>query len=455
MKRIFSGILILLGLILQVKAQKAAVDKVIATIGGNIILLSELNQQYALYLNQGNPPKEQVKCHFLQQMLIQKLLKQQAELDSIMVDDNIVSDELDRRMRYQIQRMGGQDRMEQFLGKSILQYKDEMRSEVKEGLIAQKMQAEITKNMNVTPQEVKKHFESYPKDSLPNIGTEVEVGEITLTPKLTKAEKQKYRDKLEAIRLRVKSGEDFAFLAKTYSEDPGSALEGGDLGFIDRSTMEKEFVAWAFKLKAGELSPVFETEYGFHFLQVLERRGEQAQVRHILIRPLTTPASLQRLELKADTIYKKLRDKKLTFSTAASLYSDDRETQYNGGMLLYLENQSSRTTLIPIEKLDPTVFTVIDTMKVGSISKPISFKDQQRGKEGFKIFFLKSKTQPHKGNLEQDYPKFKELAEAEKRSKVISEWFEKRKENTYVRIDEEFADCAELKMWINKDKQTK
>ncbi len=440
-------------LFINVQAQKTTIDKVVAVVGSNVILLSDLNQQYAIFLNQGNPPDTKVKCYFLQQMLIQKLLKQQAEIDSIMVDDSQVDDALDKRMRYQIQRMGGQERLEQFLQKSVLQYKDEMRPEVKEGLIADKMQQKITENTTVTPLEVKKYFESYNKDSLPDIGTEVEVGEIALYPKLTKAEKQRYYDKIESYRLRIKSGEDFGFLAKSYSEDPGSASDGGDMGFIDRSTMVKEFTAWAFKLKAGEMSPVFETEYGYHILQVIERRGEQAHVRHILIRPQTTPASLERVKLKADSIYKDIVDKKLPFSSAASLYSDNKETQYNGGMMLYADNQTARTTFIPVEKLDPSVFVVIDTMKVGEVSKPIAFSSQQDGKEGYKLFFLKSKTPPHKGNLEQDYPKFKERAQQEKNSKVMSAWFEKRRETTYIRIDDEFATCDEMKLWVNKDKK--
>ncbi|MEE1947082.1 peptidylprolyl isomerase [Pedobacter sp. KR3-3] len=440
-------------LFINVQAQKTTIDKVVAVVGSNVILLSDLNQQYAIFLNQGNPPDTKVKCYFLQQMLIQKLLKQQAEIDSIMVDDSQVDDALDKRMRYQIQRMGGQERLEQFLQKSVLQYKDEMRPEVKEGLIADKMQQKITENTTVTPLEVKKYFESYKKDSLPDIGTEVEVGEIVLYPKLTKAEKQKYYDKIESYRLRIKSGEDFGFLAKSYSEDPGSASEGGDMGFIDRTTMVKEFTAWAFKLKAGEMSPVFETEYGYHILQVIERRGEQAHVRHILIRPQTTPASLDRVKLKADSIYKDITDKKLPFSSAASLYSDNKETQYNGGMMLFADNQTARTTFIPVEKLDPSVFVVIDTMKVGEVSKPIAFSSQQDGKEGYKLFFLKSKTPPHKGNLEQDYPKFKERAQQDKNSKVMSEWFEKRRETTYIRIDDEFSTCDEMKLWVNKDKK--
>jgi peptidyl-prolyl cis-trans isomerase SurA len=443
----------LMCLFINVQAQKPVLDKVVAVVGSNIILLSDLNQQYAIYLNQGNPADEKAKCYFLQQMLVQKLLKQQAEIDSIMVEDNQVDDELDKRMRYQIQRMGGQERLEQFLQKSVLQYKDEMRPEVKEGLIAQKMQQKITENTTVTPLEVKKYFETYNKDSLPDIGTEVEVGVITLYPKLTKVEKQKFYDKLEAIRLRIKSGEDFGFLAKTYSEDPGSASEGGDYGFIDRTTMVKEFTAWAFKLRAGEMSPVFETEFGYHIVQVIERRGEQAHVRHILIKPQTTPASLQRIKLKADTIFKDISDKKIPFASAASLYSDHKETQYNGGMMLFADNVTARTTFIPVEKLDPAVFAVVDTMKVGNISKPVSFNNQQDGTEGYKIFFLKSKIPPHKGNLEQDFPKFKERAQKEKEAKVMSEWFEKRKETTYIRIDDEFSTCDEMKLWVNKDKK--
>lgn len=442
-----------MGLLINVKAQKAVLDKVVAVVGSNIILLSDLNQQYAIYLNQGNPGDDRAKCYFLQQMLVQKLLKQQAEIDSIMVEDSQVDDELDKRMRYQIQRMGGQERLEQLLQKSVLQYKDEMRTDVREGLIAQKMQNKINENTSVTPLEVKKYFESYHKDSLPDIGTEVEVGEITLYPKLTKAEKQKSYDKLEEIRLRIKNGEDFGFLAKTYSEDPGSAQEGGDYGFIDRSTMVKEFTAWAFKLRAGEMSPVFETEYGYHIVQVLERRGEQAHVRHILIKPESTPASLDRVKAKADSIYRDIVDKKLPFSSAASLYSDNKETQYNGGMMLYADNVTARTTFIPVEKLDPSIFVVIDTMKVGNISKPVAFTNQQDGKEGYKILFLKSKIPPHKGNLEQDFPKFKEQALKQKEAKVISEWFEKRKETTYIRVDDEFATCDEMKLWVNKDKK--
>lgn len=440
-----SGLLFLF--IMNVQAQTKSVDKVIAVLGSDVILLSELNQQYVMYLNQGNPPDEtKAKCYFMQQMLVQRLLKQQADIDSVMVDDKQVDDELDRRMRYQIQRAGGQDKLEEFLNKSVLQYKDEMRADVKDQLQANKMQGTITEKVSITPLEVKKYFDTYKKDSLPDIPAEYEVGEITLNPELTKAEKQRFMDKLDAIRLRVKSGEDFGFLAKTYSEDPGSAAEGGDLGFFDRTQMAKEFTAWAFKLKPGELSPVFETDFGFHILQVVERRGEQVHARHILIRPQSTPASLERTKLHADSIYTNILDKKLSFSTAASLYSADKESKYNGGMILFADNVTARTTFIPADKLDPKIYQVIDTMKVGEISKPVPFTGQD-GKEGYKIVFLKASVPAHKGNLDQDYTKFKDKAQQEKSDRTMSEWFEKRRKNTYIRIDSDYQECSELKLW--------
>lgn len=429
-----------------VQAQKKNIDKVIAVLGNNIILLSDLNQQYAQYLNSGNPDNPNIRCYILQQILTQKLLKQQAEIDSIVVDESMVDEEVDKRMRYQIQRAGGQERLEQFLNRSVLQYKDEIRPDIKEQLISNKMQQKITENVVATPLEVKKYFDSYEKDSLPDIPTEFEIGEIVMYPKLTKAEKQKFYDKIDALRLRVKSGEDFGFLAKSYSEDPGSAPDGGDLGFFDRTRMVKEFTAWAFKLKPGEISPVFETEHGFHILQVIERRGEQVNARHILVRPQTTPQSLDRVKLHADTIYQNIIDKKLPFSTAASLYSDNKDSQYNGGMLLYADQVTARTTFIPADKLDPKVFLVVDTMKEGEISKPIAFTDAE-GKEGFKILYLKSKIPPHKGNLEQDYAKFKEKALQDKTNRILSDWFKKRREDTYIRIDDDYDDCDELKIW--------
>ncbi|UKT62937.1 peptidylprolyl isomerase [Pedobacter mucosus] len=446
MKKVFL-VAALICLFLNSFAQSAKhnIDKVAAVVGNNIILLSDLNQQYTQYLYQGNQQNVDIKCKILQNTLTQKLLKQQAEIDSVMVDDSQVDDEVNKRMRYSMQRAGGQERLEQFLNKSLLQYKDEIRPSVKDELIAQKMQAKITENINVTPMEVEKYFKTL-GDSIPQFNTEVEVGEIILGPQLSKAEKQRFRDKIEALRMRVKGGDDFGVLAKTYSEDPGSSADGGDLGFFDRSTMAKEFTAWAFKLKAGEMSPVFETEFGFHILQVIERRGEQVHARHILIKPATTAESLSRLKLHADSIYNNITTKKLSFAAAANLFSDNKESKFNGGMMLNAENVQARSTFIPTDKLDPSIFLVIDSMKIGGISKPDLYTAAD-GKQGYRILYLKSKIPPHKANLGQDFPKIRDAAQSDKINRTLSEWFEKRRESTYIKIDDEFNTCDELKIW--------
>ncbi|MFM6954167.1 MAG: peptidylprolyl isomerase [Sphingobacteriaceae bacterium] len=447
MKKIAGIVLIIVGFGFQsAKAQKVALDKVVAVVGNAIILKSDLEMQYAQYLAQGNPADETLKCYFLQQLLTQKLLSQQAIIDSVTVTDEQVDDEINRRMRTMISRAGGQERLEQFLNRSVIQYKDEIRPDIREQLVANKMQGTISEKVSVSPDDVKKYFDRIPKDSLPSFNTEVEVGAVVLYPKLTKKEKEAYRDRVEALRLRIKGGEDFGTLARLYSQDQGSATEGGDLGFMDRTMLVKEFAANAFKLKPGELSQVFETEFGFHVLKVLERRGEQVRAQHILIKTEPTAASLARCKTLADSVYTLVIVKKLDFSTAASLHSDDNDTKFNGGMMLNAENVQSRSTFIPTDKLDPALFLTIDTMKVGTISKPSSFTSPD-GKQGYRFVFLKSRIGPHTASLEQDYPKIKDAAYQDKVNKVVSDWFEKRRKNTFIKIDPEYATCKDLQDW--------
>jgi peptidyl-prolyl cis-trans isomerase SurA len=431
------------------KAPVHTLDKIAAVVGSSIVLQSDIELQYAQYLVSGQQPNPNVKCLILQNQLTQKLLAQQAVIDSVQVKDEEVDAEVDRRMRSFIQRAGSQDRLEQFLGRSVIQYKDELRPDIKESLVAQRMRSKITEKVNTTPQDVKKYYETLAKDSIPSYNKEIEVGEIVFSPKLNKDEKEFYKQKAEDLRARVKKGEDFATLARLYSQDPGSAPEGGDLGFFDRTTMVKEFTANAFKLKAGEISPVFETENGFHFLQVIERRGEQVHARHILIIPATTQASLDRAKTTADSVYTVMINmKKFDFSSAASFYSDDKETKFNGGMMLNAENVQTRSTYIPTDKLDPQIALVTDTMKVGSISKPQLFNDAQTGKKVYKILYLKSVTNAHKANLEQDFAKLKDEANNDKLNRTISQWFDKRRKETFIKIDPEYQVCPVLKPWI-------
>jgi peptidyl-prolyl cis-trans isomerase SurA len=429
-------------------AQKRNLDKIAAVVGNGIILQSDLELAYAEYLMNGGPANPELKCQILHDLVSQKLLAQQAVIDSIDVKDGEVDDEVDRRMRSTIQRAGGEEKLEQFLGRSILQYKDQIRPDIRELLVAQKMRDKITDKLNTTPQDVERYFNTIPKDSLPTYNKEVQVGEIVVYPKLSKEEKEVYRQKAEALLKRVKNGEDFATLARLYSQDPGSAPEGGDLGFADRTIYVKEFAAQAFKLKAGEISPVFETEYGFHFLQVIERRGEQVHVRHILIIPPVTQESLTRAKNKADTIDNLLgKNKRMEyFSAAAAAYSDNKETKYNGGLILNPENVHTRTTFIPTDKLDPQVALVIDTMKVGDVSKPQLYTEQN-GKRSYRVYYLKSVIDAHKANLAQDFPKIQAAAADEKTNRTVSEWFEKKRKQTFIKIDPQYQSCPLLKGW--------
>lgn len=443
---IIAGLLFITIVQLNAQTKSKSLDKVAAVVGSSIILQSDIEMQYSQYLAQGNPANPAVKCDILQSLLSQKILGQQAIIDSVTVTDDQVDSEIERRLRAMSGRAGGQERLESFLGRSLLQYKDEIRPDIKEMLVAQKMQGKITENVAITPLEVKRYFDAIPKDSLPFFNTEVEIAEIVSYPKLNKEEKEVFRDKAEVLRLRIKGGEDFSTLASLYSQDPGSAREGGELGFMDRGSLVKEFAATAFKLKQGELSQVIETEFGFHVLQVIERLGEQVNVRHILIKSEPTAASLERAKAHIDSIYTQVVEKKLDFGAAATFYSDNKETKYNGGMMLNAENVQNRTTYIPTDKLDPQVFLTIDTMAVGGISKPSIFTGPD-GKTGYRILMLKSKTAPHQASLEQDFPKIKEVAFEDKNNRTVSEWFEKRRRITYIKIDGEFQACPQVIGW--------
>ncbi len=452
----YNGIFLVLALVSisrwAIAQEPQVIDRVAAVVGSNIILESEIEMQYAQYLAQGNKASENFKCYILQQQLTQKLLAQQAAIDSIEVSEGEVDDNINSRLRYMSGQAGGQERLEQFLNRSLLQYKEEMRPSIYEQLKANKMQQNIVAGIDVTPLEVRRYFESLDADSLPYFNTEVEVGELVVFPELTREEKKQFRDRAEDLRQQVIDGSDFATIARLYSQDGGSAAYGGDLGFHTRDMMVKEYTAVSFRMKPGEVSPVFESEHGFHFLEVLERRGEEVRTRHILIQIKPTAASLERAKTRIDSIYGNVVNKKLDFYSAATLYSDNKETKYNGGMLLNMENQQSRTTLIPADKLDASVFTAIDTLQPGEYSRPAQFTDRT-GKTGYRFTYLKSRTPPHQANLDMDFAKIKEAALEDKINRELSQWFEKRREVTFIDINEAYHSCDDLKIWL-KDKQT-
>jgi len=427
-------------------AQEKVVDQIIGVVGSNIILQSELESQYLQYLAQGLEPSPSSRCEILEDMLFQKLLINQAQIDSVEVTEAQVESELDKRMRYFINQLGSEKALEDYLGKSILQIKADYKDEIKGLLLAQQMQSKITGKVVVTPAEVRSYFNQIPTDSLPFINSEVEVGQIVKMPPLSKEEKQNVKDKLQNIRERILKGEDFSTLAILYSEDPGSAKNGGELGFVNREDLVPEFAAVAFNLKGSEVSNVIESPYGYHILQLISRRGEQVNVRHILLTPKVSSADLTKAQVYLDSIYSlMLKYDTLNFEKAALRFSDDAETKNNAGLII---NPQTGTTKFETQELDPAIFFTIDKLKLGEFSRPVRMQTKD-GKSAYRILYLKSRTLPHRANLKEDYQRIQNVAMTQKQAKIVSDWVKKKKSTTYIKIDEEFKSCDFRYKWIN------
>ena len=447
-KILLPGFLFLMSNMITGQETGKVIDQVIAVVGSNIILESEVEAQYMQYKMQEGIKSgsgTQVKCSLLETMLYQKLLLNQAELDSVEVSDAQVEAEMDRRLRHYISMIGSPEKFEEFYQKSILEFKDELRDQVRELLKVETVQQTITADVNITPSEVKSFFRKIPNDSLPFINSEVELAQIVKLPPVNREEIEKVKNKLQELRYRVLNGESFATLAILYSEDPGSAKNGGELGLFGRGEMFPEFEAAAFTLKSGEVSEIVETEAGFHILQLIERRGEYINVRHILLRPKVSPLDLAKAKIELDSIAGLIKRGEYTFEEAVKKFSDD-PSKNNGGLLI---NPMTGTSLFDSDQLDPKVFFVVDKLDVGEISAPVQFQTQD-AKDAYRILYLKSRTDPHKANLKQDWDKIQEWALEDKKQEAIGDWIADKSENTYIKINKEYDDCVFLNSWASR-----
>jgi peptidyl-prolyl cis-trans isomerase SurA len=422
----------------KAQGQGTPIDKIVAKVDKHIVLLSELEASYLQHLANGGPTGENVKCEILQGLVVNKVLLAKAEIDSVIVDDKRVDSELDRRMQYYEMQFGSREKIEQAYGKSVEQLKAELRKALREQMTAQQMQDEITKGVKITPNEVKKFFNSIPKDSIPYFPTEVEVGHIVKAASVSKSQKAKTRAKLNEIRERiVTGGEDFEALAKTYSDDPGSGSRGGNLGYSKRGAMVPEFEATAMKLKVGEVSQVIESEFGFHIIQLLDRRGNEYNSRHILIRPSYAEVDLTEAQNYLDSLRTRILRDSITFAKAAKEYSDDKGTSSSGGLFV---DPNSNSTKIFAENLDPVVYMTIDTMQLGNITPPVAYRTDD-GKSAMRIVYYKTKIEPHYANLRDDWQKIYNAALGEKKNKIINEWFIKARNDVSIIVDDEFDNC--------------
>ena len=430
----------------QEQVQGKIIDQVIAVVGGHIILESDIEAQYLQYRMQEGitGSSSTVKCSMLESMLYQKLLLNQAELDSVEVSDSQVEAEMDRRLRHYIGLLGSPEKFEEYYQKSILEFKDELRDQVRELIMVETVQDKITGDVKVTPTEVKSFFKTIPTDSIPLINTEVELLQIVKLPPVNREETEKVKNKLQEIRYRVLNGENFATLAILYSEDPGSAKNGGELGLFGRGEMYPAFEAAAFSLEKGAVSDLVETEAGYHILQMIERRGEYVNVRHILLRPKVSPYDLAQAKIKLDSISNQIKADKITFDEAVIKYSED-PSKNNGGILI---NPMTGTSLFETDQLDPKVAFVIDKLEVGDISEPVQFQTQEN-KDAYRILYMKKRTEPHKANLKQDYDKIQAWATEDKKQKVINKWISNKAGQTYVKINDAYKDCTFTNTWGN------
>ncbi len=429
--------------------QGIVLDKVAAIVGRQAIMISEIEAQKLQIKSQGyRGDTKELGCEILEEFLYQKLLVNQAFLDTVEVSDAQVTAEVDRRINYFVSQIGSEEKLEEYYKKTMADIKSDFTDVVKDQLVAQTMENRITSDVSVTPQEVRSCYKSFPKDSLPIINTEFEIEQLSIFPKIEETEVLRIKDQLREFKNRVANGESFATLAVLYSEDRGSAMRGGDLGFASRGDFVPEFSAVAFNLVPNEISKVVKTDYGYHIIQLIEKKGERINCRHILLKPRVSSVERKNAMYRLDTIRQKIVDNKVTFKQACWMYSDDENTRMNGGVMI---NPYSGSSLFEAEQLDPKVATAIKNLEVGQISKPFETEDEQ-GRTVCKIVLLRTKTKPHKANLTQDYQRIQDMAVEKKKQQTMDEWLSKTIDATYIRIDNDFNGCAfKNKEWIKTE----
>ncbi len=434
---------LLLSVLTFAQSERAVIDRVVATVGGEIILLSEVQEQFAYAKQQQTTLPDEYRCVVLQNLIVQKMLVNQAKLDSIEVKDEEVETQLaarvDRLMLYFNQ---DEKALEEYYGQSVNDIKDQMRGDMRSQLLAERMQADVTGKATITPNEVQVFFQGIPKDSLPYFNAEVEIREIVAKPKINAVEREKARTVADELRKRiVDGGEDFATLAKKYSADTGSGTSGGDLGWQKRGTFVPEFEAMVYKLDKTQVSPLVETEFGFHIIQLLERRGNLIHCRHILIKPELTAADLEMAKLKLDTVRQLIIDRAITFTAAVKKYGDKNQQSFNNDGRV--ANPRSGNTFFEVADLDTDIFFAIDGLEPGGITKPFEFKSQD-GSPLYRIILLQSRSKPHKADLKLDYGKIQTAALEQRKTELTEKWVFEKLRTTYLSIGPMFASCPNL-----------
>lgn len=418
-------------------AQDNMIDNIIAVVGNQVVLKSDVENRFLSLQAQGyTSGSVDLKTEIFEDLLIQKLMIAQAQIDSIEVTDQEVENDLDRKMEMYIQRIGSKEKLEQYFNKTILEMKNDLRDDTRDEKIKEKMQAEITKDIHTTPAEVREYFNSIKEDSLPIIPGELQIQQVVKYPQISDEEKDRIREKLRSFRDRIANGESFATLAVLYSEDPGSAQRGGELDYMPRANLVPEFANVAFNLKTDKVSKIVETEYGFHIIQLIDRKGERINVRHILLKPKIEEEKRKLAEKQLDSIADLVRNGKMEFDEAAFYFSDDKDTRNNGGLII---NPYTATSKFEKDNLPPAIAQQVNKLKTNEISA--AFLDATEGKEAYKIIKIKSETKSHKANLSDDWSQFENMLQATKQQEILNKWIKEKQSNTYVHIDDTYKNA--------------
>lgn len=430
------------------------VDRIVAVVGSQIVKESDIENAYEQYKAEGIPMSDSLRGSILEELMLRKLLVQQAIHDSVEVSDADVDNELDRRMRYYIMQLGSEEAFEKFYGKTVEAYKFELRDDIRELILVQRMQGQIAGGVSVSPQEVRDYYNSIPPDSLPLIPSEVEVGQIVIVPPVNPEMKEYTRMELESIRQRIMAGTlDWCIAASTYTDDPGSRTTCGKYENVRRGTFVPEFDAVCFKLKEGEISEIFETEYGFHFVKLISRKGEEVTIQHILKSIPTAPEDLQKAKVKLDSIMKFVRLDSMTFCEAAAKFSSDEQSKFACGLILNPYTGTSKIDMEMIGQIDPNESfpVIVGQLKVGQYSAPHPCYTMD-GKQGYRVLWLKSRSEPHKANLKDDYQLIQDLALQKKQEEKLREWVLSKLPYTYIRIADDYKNYKFKYPWLQYNK---
>ena len=428
------------------------IDEVIWVVGDEAILMSDVESARMQAAMEGTKWNGDPDCVIPEQIAVQKLFKHQAQIDSIEVTDADVAAEVEQYINYWLEMVdGSRERLEEYRHKPLSQIRNDLREDLKDRRMVQKMKQKLVEDISVTPAEVRRYFKDMPQDSLPFVPTEVEVQIVQLTPRITVEELNRVKDELRGYTDRINKGEtSFQTLARLYSEDPGSARRGGEIGFSGRGMLDPAFAAVAFNLTdPKKVSKIVESEFGFHIIQLIEKRGDKVNVRHILKKPVVSDEAVEKALGRLDSIANDIRAEKFSFEEAASLISDDKDTRNNKGLMSNSDMQTGRiTSRFQMQELPAEVAKVVDTMQVGQVSRAFSMINQ-RGKTVCVVAKLKNRIDGHKASISEDFQTLKDVVLQRRQNERVHQWVVDKIKSVYTRLNENYKDCKfEYEGWI-------